>query len=137
MPQWSGGRAPLSYLLETDMHRRPFPFLWESGKDTPQTPLSHPLCFLLRSLYCTILQRNRFLTLKSYSSLFLNFLGLYVVVVVVLCCVVVFVVVCCCVVLEIFRTARDDITATKFAKKIRTCTCAPRSSPSVAPRLSC
>ena len=35
-----GGRAPLSYLLERDMHRRPFPFL--AGEDTPQTTLSHP-----------------------------------------------------------------------------------------------
>ena len=35
-----GSRAPLSYLLERDMHRRPFPF--PVGEDTPQTTLSHP-----------------------------------------------------------------------------------------------
>ena len=35
-----GSRAPLSYLLERDMHRHRFPF--PVGEDTPQTTLSHP-----------------------------------------------------------------------------------------------
>ena len=40
-----GSRAPLSYLLERDMHRHRFPFL--AGEDTPQTTLSHPYEFQL------------------------------------------------------------------------------------------
>ena len=42
-----GSRAPLSYLLERDMHRHRFPFL--AGEDTPQTTLSHP-SFLLSTI---------------------------------------------------------------------------------------